>query len=184
MVTIKPFDQQNVALHYKWNNDEELNYYDSEYPHEIESFDSFLRRIKSVLDDRNESADLFEIHLSENDKLIGIVDIHGIDQHNRRCFINCTIGDRKYADEKYEIAALRKMLAYCFNELEMHKVCTTAFDFNSTWIDEVQKMGFKQEGELREHVLKEDAFCNKLIFGLLAEEYQQAQKSSELRAVN
>lgn len=181
MVEIKTFDLQNVTIHYKWNNDEELNYYDSEYPHKIESFESFLTRIKSVLDDQNETAELFEIHLSKNNELIGIVDIHAIDTYNRRCFINCTIGDRKYAGKGFEVEALKKTLDYCFNELDMHKVGTTAFDFNTTWIEEVQKLGFSKEGALREHVLKKEKFRDKLIFGLLAKEYEKrAKKNREL----
>jgi len=96
MVEIKPSDLQNVSTHYEWNNDRELNYYDSEYPHKYESFESFLMRIKSVIDEKNQSEDLFEIHIAETGRLIGIVDIHGIDLHNQRCYVNCTIGDRNF----------------------------------------------------------------------------------------
>ncbi|MFH5831100.1 GNAT family N-acetyltransferase [Halalkalibaculum sp. DA3122] len=184
MVTIKPFDQQNVALHYKWSNDEELNYFDSEDIHKVESFESFLRHIKSVVDEKNATADLFEIHLSGNGKLIGIVDLHEIDPQNRRCYVKCSIGDRKYTGKKYEVEALRKTLAYCFNELEMHKVCTAAFDFNTTWIEEVQKLGFRQEGKLREHLRRDDGYCDKLVFGLLDQEFEQAQQETELHPVN
>lgn len=184
MVTIKPFNLQNMALHYKWNKDEELNYYDSEYLPQNGSFESFLRRVKSVLDEKNDTADLFEIYLSERDKLIGIVDLHDIDTLNRRCYVKCIIGDRKYVGKKYEVEALRQTLAYCFNELGMHKVYTTAYDSNTGWIEEVQKMGFRQEGKLREHAIKKDKYCDKFVFGLLAEEYEEAQKESELHAVN
>lgn len=172
MVEIKPFDLQNVTVHYKWNNDEELNYYDSEYPHQHESFDSFLKRVKSVVDDRNQTAELFEIHLKENDVLIGIVDIHAIDEYNKRCFVNCTIGDRNYAGKGFDLEAMRIILAHCFNEKKLHKVGATAFDFNTTWIDQLTKLGFKQEGELREHVLKKGSYRNKLIYSLLETEYQ------------
>jgi len=182
MVTIKGFDLQNVSVHYKWNNDKELNYYDSEYPHQHESFDDFLTRIKSVLDDRNQTAELFEVHLSENDKLIGIVDVHAIDKYNRRCFVNCTIGDRDYAGKGYDIEALKKVLGYCFNEREMHKVATTAFDFNTSWIDSVKELGFVQEGQLREHVLKKDQYCDKLLFSLLEKDYQTTSRKVPVSA--
>lgn len=172
MVKIKEFDLQNVSIHYKWNNDKELNYYDSDYPHQHESFETFLKRIKSVLDKRNDTSELFEIHLAENDKLIGIVDIHAIDTYNRRCFVNCTIGDRKYAGKGYDVEALKIVLAYCFNEKGMHKVGTVAFDFNTPWIDSVKKLGFQQEGQLREHVVKNDEYCDKLIFSLLERDFQ------------
>jgi len=179
MVEIKPFDLQNVTVHYKWNNDPELTYYDSEYPHEHESFDTFLKRIKAVVDEQNQTAELFEIHLKENNKLIGIVDIHAIDEYNRRCFVNCTIGDRAYADEGYDIDAMKSILDYCFNKKGLHKVATTAFDFNTTWIDHVKKLGFRKEGELREHVLKKNEFINKLIFGILEKEYKEYEYTSE-----
>lgn len=172
MVEIKPLDLQNVTIHYKWNNDEELNYYDSEYPHQHESFDSFLKRVKSVVDNRNQTAELFEIHLTENDALIGIVDIHAIDEYNKRCFVNCTIGDRNYAGQGYDYEAMKVILGHCFNDKNMHKVGATAFDFNTEWIKQLKKLGFKQEGELREHVLKKGTFSNKLIFSLLEKEYQ------------
>lgn len=182
MVQIKEFDLQNVSVHYKWNNDKELNYYDSDYPHQHESFEAFLKRIKSVLDERNKTNDLFEIHLTENDKLIGIVDIHAIDKYNRRCFVNCTIGDREYAGKGYDVEALKKVLAHCFNEKEMHKVATTAFDFNTSWIESVEEIGFEQEGQLRDHVIKKDKFCDKLIFSLLENDYQSEQSEATVAA--
>lgn len=172
MVEIKEFDLQNVSIHYKWNNDKELNYYDSDYPHQHESFETFLKRIKSVLDERNETSELFEIHLSENDKLIGIVDVHAIDKYNKRCFVNCTIGDRRYAGKGYDVEALKIVLDHCFNEKGMHKVGTAAFDFNTSWIESVEKLGFQQEGQLREHVIKNDAYCDKLIFSLLEKDFE------------
>lgn len=179
MVEIKPFDLQNVTIHYKWNNDPELTYYDSEYPHEHESFDDFLKRVKAVVDDRNQTAELFEIHLKENNTLIGIVDVHAIDEYNQRCFVNCTIGDPEYANKEYDIAAMKIILGYCFNERGLHKVATTAFDFNTLWIDHVKELGFAQEGELREHVLKKGEFSNKLIFSILEDEYHEMYSEQE-----
>lgn len=171
MVTITPFDLQNVSLHYKWNNDKELTYYDSEYPHEHESFESFLKRIKMVVDSENKTAELFEIHTEKDGKLIGIVDLHAIDVYNRRCYVNCTIGDREFAGQGIEEEALQKMLAYCFNDKGLHKVATTAFDFNTAWISKVEELGFHKEGELRQHVLKKGEYCNKLIYSMLADEF-------------
>lgn len=182
MVKITPFDLQNVTLHYKWNNDKELAYYDSEYPHAHESFESFLKRIKSVVDAENKTAELFEIHLEEDNKLIGIVDLHAIDAYNNRCYVNCTIGDRNYVDEGHDVAAMKKILRYCFEDKKLHKVATTSFDFNTSWIDKVEQLGFKREGALREHVLKRGSYCDKYIYSLLAEEYEELHSREEALA--
>lgn len=184
MVDIRPFDLQNVTLHYKWKNDDELNYYNPQNPNREESFESFLRRIKSILENKNSSARLFEIHCSESKKLIGMVDIYAIDNHNRRCYVNCVIGNPDYIDSGCEVKALGMILGYCFNELGMHKVCTTAFDFNVSWIRGVKELGFRKEGVLRDHARKNETYCNEVIFGLLAGEYEKVQNNPKLRAVN
>jgi len=176
MIKIKAFDLQNVSIHYKWNHDEDLNYYDFDSPHRRVSFKAFLRHIKSVLDESNETAELFEINLTDNDKLIGIVEIKAIDNYNRRCLVNCTIGNRNYAGEGYAKEALKIVLAHCFNEKDMHKVTTTAFDFDTAWIESVKELGFSQEGQLREHILKKDEYCDKLIFSILESDYKSSEE--------
>lgn len=184
MVDIRPFDLQNVTLHYKWNQDEELDYDTFEGPNSMESFESFLRYIKSVVEERNGKAKLFEIYSAENNKLIGIVNIHDINHENKRCFVKCLIGNRDYADKGCEITALHLVLRYCFNELGMNKVCTSAFTSHESWINGVQQLGFKKEGELRNHILTKEKYRNRLIFGLLADEYENVRKNPKLRAVN
>ena len=182
MVDIREFDLQNVMTHYKWNNDPKLNYYDSDYPYQPESFEAFLRRIRSVVKEDNKIVELFEIYLSKNNKLIGIVDLHSIDRYNRRCYMNCTIGDQKFKGQGYETKAMKKVLRYCFDRQGMQKVSTTAFDFNTAWIDSIYQIGFRKEGRLRKHVFKSDTFCDKLIFGLLKSEYESARDLPQIVA--
>lgn len=169
-VLLKPFNLQNIQTHYEWNNDEELNFYDSEYPHMVESFDSFLSRLKQVIH-YDPSVELMEIHISDTDELIGVVDIHEIDRFNKRCIVECTIGKKKYWKKGYGRDAMEKAIAYCFDDLDMNKVTTAAFDFNRRWIRLVENTGFRKEGELREHICKNGEYHDKIMFGLLKSEY-------------
>lgn len=176
MVELKPFNLKNAELHYKWNNDEELNYFDSDFPLTPESFDSFISRIVLVTDENNNTSKLLEIHESNLNTLIGIVDIHNIDHHNRHCHVECSIGEREYRHKGYGTAALQKALKYCFDDLNMQKVIATSFDFNKKWANILKKTGFRHEGTLRRHAKKNGSYCNKLIFGLLEEEFKQTGK--------
>ncbi|TVQ09442.1 MAG: N-acetyltransferase [Balneolaceae bacterium] len=173
MVELRDFNWDHVDTHFTWNNDEGLNFNDSDYPLVYESFDSFSKRMKQLLSPGNNSNRIFEIYHINDSKLIGVVDIHGIDPINKRCFIDATIGDINYRDKGYGRKAFSLAVDYCFRELNMHKVCTSAFDFNEKWISIVEGMGFRQEGELREHTLKNGKYCNKLIFGFLESEYSE-----------
>ncbi len=172
MLELTPFDLKNLQIHYSWNNDRELNYFDSEYPFQFESYESFVNRIKSVIDPENTSSKLLEIHRSDTNELIGVIDIHGIDYYNSRCNLECTIGKKNYWHQGYGHDAMQSALNYCFEELDMNRVNTTAFDFNKPWIKLVKKLGFKQEGKLRQHVWKEGTCHDKLLFGILRSEYE------------
>lgn len=172
MIELRPFDLGNAKTHFRWNNDEELNFYDSDYPHRKESFTDFVGRLERVTADDNFANRLLEIHVTDTKELIGVVDIFRIDHYNKRCYIECSIGDKKYRKKGYGEAALRKALTICFTDMGMNKVTTTAFDFNEGWSALVQKVGFTKEGVLRKHTLKQDTYRDKLVFGLLREEYE------------
>ena len=186
MIELRPFDMQNLTTHYEWNNDRELNFRDSEYPFKHEAFESFLNRIKAVVDQANANDKIFEIHHTEDDALIGVIYLNGIDEHNRRCFIDCTIGQPEYAHQGHEVSAMIKVLDYCFSELDLHKVYTSSFDFDEQWLSEVEALGFKREAVYRDHVYKRDAYHDKFVFGLLESEFDREaikDRLSEARLV-
>ncbi len=172
MIELKPFDLSNAETHFRWNNDEELNFYDSDYPHREESYDEFVNRMKLFTLNGDHGLKLFEIHDEDSGELIGVIDIYDIDNYNRRCHIDCTIGDKEFRNKGYGEAALQKALAVCFTDMGMNKVLTTAFDFNESWINLVQKLGFSKDGILRKHTWKQDGYCDKFLFSLLKEEFE------------
>jgi len=179
MIEIRPVNWTNIETHYEWNNDPELNFFDSDFPHSKESFDSFSRRLKEMSSEDNRSIIIMEIFHTGDDKLIGIVDIHQIDPINKRCDIECTIAERKYRDQGYGTMAFREAVRYCIEDLGMNKVMSSAFDFNDKWIRILTNLGFEQEGRLRQHAIKDDRYSDKLVFGLLKSEYKQSQKFQE-----
>ncbi len=180
MIELQPFSLDNVRLHYKWNIDREIGFYDSEANQKFESFESFLSRMKSSVNSSNETSKLFEIVESESGRVIGVVDLYGIDFFNKRCFVSCTIGEKKYRGRGYGKEALNQSLKYCFKELDMKKVGATSLDFNHTWQRVLMLVGFRREGILRNHICKEGVFRNKIIYSMLESEYRaKTQKTAQ-----
>ncbi len=177
MVHLRPINWANIDVHYKWNNDEELNYYDSDYPHEKESYQSFVARLKELDSDDNPTVSIFEVLENNTNRLIGLVDIHGIDTQNKRCFMECTIAEKDFRNLGYGKAASELALKYCFENLNMNKVMTTSFDFNDAWIHIIESLGFMQEAKLRQHAFKKGEYLDKLVFGILKPEYEKQSYS-------
>lgn len=176
MIDLQPFGLENVNKHYKWNNDPELSFTDSEYPHSFESFESFYSRMKSLVENPNRNSELFEIVDLAHHKVIGVTEVFGIDNHNKRCFVSCTIGNEKYRGNGLGKKSLELILNFCFNELKMNKVGAVSFDFNHRWRHILIKAGFSKEGELRNHVKKGSKYRNKLIYSILKSEFNILQK--------
>jgi UDP-4-amino-4,6-dideoxy-N-acetyl-beta-L-altrosamine N-acetyltransferase len=63
-------------------------------------------------------------------------------------------------------------LNYAFGELKLHKVCGQAIDGNNKSIVFHQRLGFMQEGVLRDQFRIDGAYHSLYCFGLLAQEWR------------
>lgn len=70
----------------------------------------------------------------------------------------------------------RQALTYAFEKLELHKVCGQALGFNQRSIAFHKKLGFVEEGRLREQHFDGSEFHDVVCFGLLICEWQAQAK--------
>ena len=70
-------------------------------------------------------------------------------------------------------------LAYAFKKLGLHKVCGQAIESNVASIALHQKLGFTEEGRLREQQRIANQYHPLFCFGLLAKEWQESQLKQE-----
>ena len=67
-------------------------------------------------------------------------------------------------------------LKYAFNDLGLYKVCGQAIESNVASIEFHQKLGFTEEGRLREQQRIEGIYHTLFCFGLLAKDWQADQQ--------
>lgn len=66
----------------------------------------------------------------------------------------------------------KRALKYAFSELRFHKVCGQALGFNTRSISFHTRLGFSEEGRLREQFFDGRHFHDVICFGLLSTEWQ------------
>lgn len=66
----------------------------------------------------------------------------------------------------------KQALNYAFTELSLHKVCGQALEFNERSIAFHNRLGFTEEGRLRDQHFDGDQFHDVVCFGLLNREWQ------------
>ena len=120
---------------------------------------------------------IFGIRTLEDNALVGWLEIDGILWAHRVCWISIGIGDEAERGKGYGDESMRLALNFIFNELNLHRVQLTVFGYNARAIKLYERLGFVQEGRFREFLERDGVRYDMLLFGLLRDEWRQAQSS-------
>lgn len=172
-VRFMPLQMENIHTHFRWNNDSELNRLDSEIPHEEESFGDFKERFEQLCNDPSPEHRDFEIHDVVEDQLIGVAYVARISPYHDHALVGITIGEREYWGQGYGKESVRLLLRYCFQTLDLHRVSTETFEYNTAWRDLIEGIGFTKEGTAREYLFRAGKYWDKEMYGLLEQEYRE-----------
>lgn len=152
---------------------------DSEYSRLLDSDYSSMRsdkKIKEFVEKELEEGVLgdffFEIRVLENDHLVGFIGLNDIQWNHGDCWIGIGIGDRDYWGKGYGTDAMRVVLRYAFDELNLYRVTLGVFAYNPRAIRSYEKAGFRMEGVERSAVQRDGSRADIYIMGLLREEWE------------
>jgi len=108
----------------------------------------------------------------DNDFHIGNIGFHGISHIDRHAEIGLVIGERSLHRKGYGTAAIKLMLKYGFESLNLERIFLRVLSDNQSAIDCYQKTNFVQEGVLRAHAYKEGQYHDQIIMSLLRSEWE------------
>ncbi len=169
-VYLRAFEIQDYIQINKWRNDDDIYKYTLGNKH----FVSSEREKKSV---ESKIADNFNsIHLAIcsalNHNLIGTLSIIDIDWRNKKaCWGGIIIGNSEDRKKGFAYEASKLMLKHVFDELGMNRFYGY---WNEKYIKSINmgiKLGFKNEGVLRDYVYKNGTFHNAIIMSILKDDY-------------
>ncbi|MCA1064892.1 GNAT family protein [Rossellomorea sp. AcN35-11] len=104
------------------------------------------------------------------DKMIGTCGFHAISKAYKRCEIGYDLIPDQWG-KGIMGEALTPLLTYLFEERGMNRVGAVIVPFNKASSRVVEKLGFKQEGLLREYILQGDHSYDAHMFSLLKKEW-------------
>jgi RimJ/RimL family protein N-acetyltransferase len=178
LVRLSSEDPQVMAEAFtRWNrNSEYFRLLDSDPAH-LWSSNKFKEWLEKDLTTITQPANLlFSIRTLDGDNLIGFVAFDNINWIDRDSFIAIGIGKPDYWGKGYGSDAMRIMLRYGFNELNLHRVSLTVYAYNLRGIRSYEKCGFKHEGCIRDFVLRDGLRSDMLHMGILRREWDALSK--------
>jgi len=112
---------------------------------------------------------------------VGLANVIDIDEKNSRCYWAFYISSPNVRGKGVGSFVEYSVLKYVFEDLKLNKLCCEVLGFNETVVNMHQRFGFKQEGILREHVVKSDGKHDVVCLGLLRDEWDEVKPGIEAR---
>lgn len=165
-VYIRIIESSDIPRTHEWINDIEISEIMGYLPITLEHQENWYRSTVG-----NDKKFIFAICDQSDDSHIGNVGLGNIDYINRTAMLSIFIGDKERRGKGIGPQATILALDFAFFRLNLHKVFLKTSDYLKDAISMYTKIGFVKEGELRQHEFKSGRYVNKLIFGMLYEEY-------------
>lgn len=110
------------------------------------------------------------IVLKDGDRLIGSTGLHRIDPVNRSAMFGILIGVKELWNQGHGCEATRLVVRHAFDTLNLHRVCLHVYEFNPAGKRVYEKIGFRQEGVLRQDIWRDGRYWDTYVMGLLRSE--------------
>ncbi len=108
---------------------------------------------------------------------IGIVNLSDIDYNNRITNWGFYIGNEKYRGMGLSKLVLYHLMFFVFEKMEFHKMYTTVLENNLIALSLYEKMGFKQEGILKKHLLRDGTYIDVYIMSIFNEDWNNIKNN-------
>lgn len=108
-----------------------------------------------------------------NGKVIGWCGFHTWYKDHSRAEIGYMLYDNSDMKKGMMTEAITPIIAYGFNEMQLNRIEAFVGPDNEASLNIMKKMGFKQEGHLKQHYRKGDVIEDSVLFALLKDEYKQ-----------
>lgn len=151
----------------EWLNDFETTDYTGKSPALIT-----LEGEKKWFENPKDGDYLFFIVRKEDDKLIGTIGLHDVDNIHRRATLGIFIGDKSGRNKGLGTESIRLILEYGFKYLNLNNIKLDVMEFNERAIACYKKCGFKEYGRRRKSEFLCGKYYDRVEMDVLAEEFE------------
>ena len=129
---------------------------------------------KKYLEENYNTDATFAIVTNEEDKLIGTVSLERINNINRTATLGIFIGDKDYRSKGYGTEAIRLILDYGFNYMNLHNINLILMEFNERALKCYKKCGFKEYGRRRNCKFINGKYYDSIEMDILEDEFKES----------
>ena len=170
LVNLRAREASDVERAYRWINDGEVTrFLTMRYPISLAAEEVWMQR------DVSSPVSFADARLAIETKdglHIGFVNLHGTSPEDRRAWLGIMIGDKAYWSKGYGTDAMRTLLRFGFDEMNLHRIELTVHAGNERARACYRKCGFVDEVRLRQARYTRGEHVDVMVMGILREEWE------------
>jgi len=170
LVRLRAYEKEEMGYVKDLINKSEIKKYLSPgipFPYTLEDELKFYESISA-----NNDTYTFAIEAKEDEELIGGCGINAIDWKNSTATVGIFIGKEGFLSKGYGTDAMKILINFIFNEMNINKIKLDVYSFNVRAINCYEKLGFKKEGTLRNEIFREGKYHDILVYGMFKDEFK------------
>ena len=165
-IYLSPRSTEDVEKYTEWFNDFKTTDYTGR-SHQTMS----IELEKKYLEEHKNEDTVFAIVEKGTDKLLGTVGLHEVNHIKRKATLGIFIGDKNYRSKGYGTEAIRLILDFGFNYLNLNNIKLDLMEFNERALACYKKCGFKEYGRRRKCEFINGKYYDTIAMDILAEEF-------------
>ena len=130
-----------------------------------------IEQTQALLDTLDKQEDHVRFVIEVDGQVVGDCSLHDIDTHNRTCEVGIALG-RPHWGKGYGQDALRALVDYAFKHFNMHRVALEALADDPRAVGCYRKVGFVEEGRLRQRDWRDGEYHDVMVMGILDDEWK------------
>lgn len=159
MIKFRAHTEKDILYRVKWLNNPKVNRFVGDRPGQKTSL---IKEKAWFLAYRKDLAQKMFFTICDDNQPIGFMGLSHIDKINKKATIFIAIGEDAYRGKGIGKEAIRWLLDFGFNKLQLRKISLAVFEENISAVKLYESMGFRVEG-----VLEDDAYflgkCHNLL---------------------
>ncbi len=165
---LSPCSSDDAEKWAEWDNDLEVAIPLGDEAYQLIPFEKEQEMMNSAV---KGPMHIFDIIALEQDVLIGRCLLCDVDPVDRKAMLGIVIGEKEYWSQGYGQEAIKLLLDYGFNLLNLNSVMLGTISFNERAINCYRKVGFKEIGRRRQARIIAGKKFDVVMMDILAEEF-------------
>lgn len=169
-VILRSIEEEDLKFLRDIHNDPEIEKYIGGWSFPLSMRDQKLWFEKSITD---RSTIRLIIEIRAKNEVIGVTGLWDIDWKNRTAYTGIMLSNNnKFRLKGYGTDTVMALMKYAFEELDLRRLDSDIIEYNTPSLGlYIKKCGWKKEGIRRKHAFRNNAIYDRLLIGILKEEY-------------